>query len=45
MQSGGAGLPEIITEIRSAGTMDAECIGMPRKDWSARPYLQAGAPR
>ncbi|UQA62139.1 hypothetical protein [Polyangium aurulentum] len=41
----GAGLPEIIVDIRPAGIMDAECIGVPRIDWSARPYLHRSAPR
>jgi hypothetical protein len=45
MQLDGAALPEVIVEITTAGTTDAECIGVPRQDWGTRPYLQRSAPR
>jgi hypothetical protein len=45
MEVDGAALPEIIADITPSGTMDAECIGIPRRDWSKRPYLHRSAPR
>jgi hypothetical protein len=45
MEDDGAALPEIIVDITDSGTMDAECIGVPRRDWSTRPYLRRSAPR
>ena len=45
MELDGAALPEIIADITPSGTMDAECIGIPRTDWGTRPYLRRSAPR
>lgn len=45
MQDDGPGLPEVIADIKPAGTMDAECIGVPLLDWSQRPFLRGSAPR
>jgi hypothetical protein len=45
MELDGAALPEIIADITPSGTMDAEFIGVPRRDWSTRPYLHRSAPR
>jgi hypothetical protein len=41
----GAALPEIIADITPAGTVDAECLGVPRRDWGTPPYLHRSAPR
>lgn len=45
MQADGPSLPEVIVDITPAGTMNAECTGAPRSDWSARPFLSRSAPR
>lgn len=41
--TGKGGLPEIIVNLSNAGTMQAECVGVPRTDWTNPPFLK-GAP-
>jgi hypothetical protein len=43
MQTDGPALPEVIVDIKDAGTMDAMCLGPPTQDWSTRPYLSGGS--